>query len=250
MHRFPTWHPTTGCIRPSPTGGCAQCYAFRGAKGKGGTPAFHPKELRTPSAIKTPTTWRVSDHGDLFAPGIKDAQIEQVWDQMTLCDGQGKRPKHVFLVCTRHPVRAYDLLFGQSAQHYGPGDFAPNIWLGTSVTEEADIKLAEFLVSRFSQWHLFLMLSPLISPVPLSRLLDRNAFGARSGFRFVYAAGESGPHPRVCNPKAVDQARLDCEAAGVPFVFGGWGDAPSARQRKAPEGIGQPMPDVFKISWE
>jgi len=119
-----TWNPITGCSIVSP--GCTDCYAMRLAgtrlknhpsrigltkevNGKHvwtGEVRFNEQWLDQPLRWTRPRMIFVCAHGDLFAEGVPDAWIDQVFSIMALC------PQHTFQVLTKRPERMQDYLLG------------------------------------------------------------------------------------------------------------------------------------------
>ncbi|SOC46254.1 protein gp37 [Rhizobium subbaraonis] len=116
-----TWNPITGCSIVSP--GCTNCYAMKLA---GTRLRHHPSRAGLTKDSKAgpvwtgevrfnrewldqPLRWRrprmifVCAHGDLFAEGVPDEWIDQVFVVMALS------PQHTFQVLTKRPerMRAY-----------------------------------------------------------------------------------------------------------------------------------------------
>ncbi|MFV0409838.1 MAG: DUF5131 family protein, partial [Paracoccus sp. (in: a-proteobacteria)] len=123
----------------------------------------------------------------------------------------------------------------------------PNVWLGTSASDQAsaDLRIPKLLdcpaAVRFAS------LEPLLGPVSL---IDRDpirlATGvdarpenrvyvsllrgwglgpyARPGLDWVIVGGESGRNARPMHPDWARSLRDQCVAAGVPFFFKQWGE--------------------------
>lgn len=123
-----TWNPITGCSVVSP--GCTNCYAMKLA---GSRMVHHPSRAGLTRATKAGPVWTgevrfnrewltlplgwkkprrifVCAHGDLFAEGVPDEWIDQVFAVMALS------PHHTFQVLTKRPERAVEYFGG------GPGD--------------------------------------------------------------------------------------------------------------------------------
>lgn len=215
-----TWNIVTGCDIVSP--GCTNCYAMRlaGTRLKGhpsragltrevngkhvwtGEIRFNADWLDQPLRWARPRMIFVAAHGDLFHPGVTDAQLDQIFAVMALC------PQHTFQVLTKRPERARQYLSGISDQpiprlsddiaaHMGSlvgsrgmwadepsTDIAdrlaraldpdnggwplPNVWLGTSVEDQkrADERIPELLATPAAvRW---ISAEPLLGPVDLN----------------------------------------------------------------------------------
>jgi protein gp37 len=93
-------------------------------------------------------------------------------------------------------------------------DVWPNLWLGTSVEDQA---AADARRPRLRKWEpavRFLSCEPLLGPAKLD--LD--------GIHWVIVGGESGPNARPMHPDWARSIRDQCVSAGVPFFFKQWGE--------------------------
>jgi len=149
-----SWNPVTGCSKVSR--GCQFCYAERMAKrlaGRGGYPAenpfavtLHPERLDEPLHWRKPRRVFVCSMGDLFHKDVPSGFITEVFAVMALC------PQHTFQVLTKRPERMAEYLADEDlpdyidtmACNYGAchanldGRWPlPNVWLGTSVEDQA-----------------------------------------------------------------------------------------------------------------
>jgi protein gp37 len=171
-----TWNPITGCSVVSP--GCTNCYAMKLA---GTRLKHHPSRAGLTRDSKAgpvwtgevrfnrewldhPLRWRrprmifVCAHGDLFAEGVPDEWIDQVFAVMALS------PQHTFQVLTKRPerMRTYlrdmgkalesdistfgerwgvpaSIVTGSPCAAGAIEDVAwplPNVWLGVSVEDQ------------------------------------------------------------------------------------------------------------------
>ncbi|ORE90955.1 phage Gp37/Gp68 family protein [Aurantimonas sp. 22II-16-19i] len=266
-----TWNPITGCAVVSP--GCTNCYAMKLA---GTRLQHHPSRagLTRPSKagpvwtgeirfnadwLDQPLRWRrprmifVCAHGDLFAEGVTDAMLDQIFAVMALC------PQHVFQVLTKRPERMRDYL------RIRAGDFMlhwpdaarqagatlldcrsvkelvfplPNVWLGVSVEDKtrADERIPILLDTPAAiRW---------VSAEPLLGILSLNEIKLKSGalidslssrrdgpyvaspstLNWIIVGGESGNGARPMHPDWARSLRDQCAAAGVPFLFKQWGE--------------------------
>lgn len=117
-----TWNIVTGCAVVSP--GCTNCYAMRlaGTRLKHhpsrvgltrdtkagpvwtGEVRFNREWLSQPLRWKKPRMIFVAAHGDLFADGVTDEQLDQIFAVMALS------PQHIFQVLTKRPERMREYL--------------------------------------------------------------------------------------------------------------------------------------------
>lgn len=281
-----TWNPITGCNVVSP--GCTNCYAMKLA---GTRLAHHPSRagltidtkagpvwngklrfnsdwLSQPIFWKRPRRIFVCAHGDLFAEGVEDAWLDQIFGVMA-CS-----PQHIFQVLTKRPERMRDYLTTQMLEHRlaaaqaafplpSPGFWPhlplPNVWLGVSVEDQAraDGRIPALLDTPAAiRW---VSAEPLLGPVDLDcikipgvvspldslrceayadikngrhagqRMYCGMKYGCGRGIDWIVAGGESGNGARPMHPNWARSLRDQCEAANVPFFFKQWGEwAPQA----------------------
>lgn len=97
----------------------------------------------------------------------------------------------------------------------------PNVWLGTSISDQAtaDKAIPNLLRCRDLSPVLFLSIEPLLGPVDLSHLANRAGEGyglADKVIDWVIVGGESGPGARPCRIEWVESIVDQCHNAGVP----------------------------------
>lgn len=154
------------------------------------------------------------------------------WDQVQLTPARNGSPEA--------PV-IWRFLFEMASQVIGHDEFAalvnrtkfgdwawplPNVWLGTSVEDQAtaDARIPELLQVPASVR--FLSCEPLLGPLNLETYLwhrwpeDMD----RGEIDWCIAGGESGPKARPMHPDWARSLRDQCVAAGVPYFFKQWGE--------------------------
>jgi protein gp37 len=189
-----TWNPVTGCAVVSP--GCTNCYAMRLA---GTRMKHHPSRAGLTRDSKAGPVWTgairfnegwldqplrwtaprmifVCAHGDLFAEGVTDDMLDQVFAVMALA------PQHVFQVLTKRPERMREYLRKVQANPLRQTRLAdlavlraqknvsfslplPNVWLGVSVEDQrrADERIPVLLDTPAAvRW---ISAEPLLGPV-------------------------------------------------------------------------------------
>ncbi|WP_371398871.1 phage Gp37/Gp68 family protein [Marinovum algicola] len=292
-----TWNPITGCTLVDD--GCRNCYAAELAatrlkshpsraglarKNAAGVAKFTGEVRLNAQWLTQPLHWRkprmifVCAHGDLFHEGVPDDWIDRVFAVIALC------PQHTFQVLTKRPERAreyFDRLIGnedrcrdviEASRKSGAllGDLPdlrdrlvnlplPNVWLGTSVSDQAsaDARIPELLATPAAVR--FLSAEPLLGPVSLEWLahdgdgvidalrgedwieadgplaevqihgqldicaLRRQVIAKRPTLDWVIVGGESGRNARPMHPDWARSLRDQCQAAGVAFFFKQWG---------------------------
>lgn len=254
-----TWNPITGCSIVD--AGCTNCYAMQLAgtrlkhhpsragltRETGGRPKWTGEVRFNKQWLDQPLRWRrprmifVCAHGDLFHESVPDTWIDQVFAVMALA------PRHTFQVLTKRPDRAAEYLaYSARAATVLPVELLarnsiaaqrdhwplPNVWLGTSASDQAsaDLRIPQLLDCPAAVR--FVSAEPLLGPLILSRLkfsggaeIDalrgRDLETGRLGpaLDLVIAGGESGRGARPMHPDWARSLRDQCVASGVPFFF-------------------------------
>jgi protein gp37 len=162
---------------------------------------------------------------------------------LTLGDVRGRlfglihdTPNLDWLLLTKRPQNIVDMIADSLV---GCGLQWPwkNVWLGTSVEDQATADLRVPQLLRVPAAVRFLSAEPLLGPINL----DANRMGVRPwhdepwlGVDWVIVGGESGPKARPMHPDWARSIRDQCQAAGVPFHFKQWGEhAPWDAERDA-----------------
>jgi protein gp37 len=247
-----TWNPVTGCDRVSV--GCDHCYALTLARrlkamgnpryqndgrsrtsGPGFGVTLHPDKLNEPLRWKRPRTVFVNSMSDLFHPDVPSEFVASVFAVMEAAHW------HQFQVLTKRPRRMAHLLndsswrelvnegADRSLRH--PREWPlPNVWLGTSIENQAWADQRVPLLLRAPAMVRFLSCEPLLGPIdlrahlPLSLLGDhRHTDADGSLLHWVIVGGESGPGARQMELEWAIEIRDVCLQAGVPFFFKQWG---------------------------
>ena len=202
-----TWNPVTGCTKISY--GCKHCYAERMSKRlqamgmekyrRGFEVVVHDSVLQEPLKWKNPTLVFVNSMSDLFHKAVPTEFVQSVFGVMN------QASQHTFQVLTKRP--------GRVKQIDARLDWAPNIWLGTSVESERWLDRLDRLKATGASTK-FLSLEPLLRPLPDLDL---------SGIDWVIVGGESGPGARPMDAEWVREIRDNCVDSNVPFFFKQWG---------------------------
>jgi len=253
-----TWNPVTGCTKVS--AGCKHCYAERITERWGRDFAkieLHESRLRQPLTWKKPRMVFVNSMSDQFHESVPFEFIDKCFAAMA-CSR-----RHRYQILTKRPARMAEYLCRKGVaeniawttnfvikqeSHYGesvPWPL-PNVWLGTSVENQAaaDERIPHLL--RCPAAVRFLSVEPLLGPVNLGdceawHTEDTGALPPGSDPRldidWVIIGGESGPGHR---PMQIDWLRSivdQCKAAGVPvFVKQDSGPRPG-QQGRIPDDI-------------
>lgn len=284
-----TWNPTTGCNKLSAGCKHCYAEVMHKrlqAMGMGkyeqdfsAGVVTHADTLTIPLKWKKPRTVFVNSMSDLFHADVPFDFIDQVFAVMALT------PQHTYQILTKRPERMAEYLAGlqRAADDHAPltqsGQFSPanvinlrnlvlvsrgsgvggrgfkanwplpNVWLGTSVENQAaaDERIPHLL--RCPAAVRFLSCEPLLGAVDLRHIrIDGpepdltyyidclNGYhqgglqwGDREGSAFVkidwvIGGGESGHTPRPMLPEWPRGLRDQCKAAKVPFFFKQWGE--------------------------
>ena len=229
-------------------------------------------ELTKPLRWKKPRMVFVNSMSDLFHKDVPFEFIDKVFCVMnatafTLPISQRSRRWHTYQALTKRPDRMAEYIQSRQPQNFGMGEHPifkvrgevmrghgselmnaaaclswppPNIWLGTSVEDQAaaDERIPHLL--RCPAAVRFLSCEPLLGPVDLhlsaTGVQHIDDFGApnRDGYvwldqvNWVIVGGESGPGARPCNVTWVRSIVDQCAAANVPCFVKQLGARPRA----------------------
>ncbi|HEB02792.1 MAG TPA: DUF5131 family protein [Nitrospirae bacterium] len=184
-----TWNPMTGCWGP---GGskekpkrCIYCYARQVAETrtkafpKGFEPVFHDKRLDLPGKVKDPQVVFVGSMTDMMGEWWHDNEIEAVID---VCDAS---PHHTFLWLSKNPGR------------YASFIWPKNCWLGTTVTDQEDVRARIPALLRTPDVKRFLSIEPMLGPVNLVKGYDED-------YCYCSTCGQHGIHDTTHNIECVE----------------------------------------------
>jgi protein gp37 len=172
-----------------------------------------------------PRLWFVSDMGDSVSKDISFEYLDvEVIDVVRTPKGR----RHIWLWLTKQPKR-----LAEFAAHVGEGQWPPNLWVGTSITERRYVDRIDYLRSVGDQTTTrFLSVEPQHTHISLA--------GKLAGIGWVIQGGESGPLkqnslslaqfservPRPFDLAWARQLRDECASAKVPFFLKQLGSAP------------------------
>lgn len=252
-----TINPVVGCSHCSP--GCDHCYAERFAARM----AKHPKTAKKYSGVvdekgkwtgvidfdvsclvklpRKPKRIFVGSMCDLFHDSVMDNHLEQIMGHLGLTRDNAH---HTFMLLTKRPERMRDFF-----TRWEPYRKVTNVWLGVTVCNqaEADEKIPVLLQTPAAVR--FVSVEPCLGPVDLGHLswtdiigstAEKNALTGKTWIQgncgessqtlqgnrldWVICGGETGPGARPMHPDWVRSLRDQCQSAGVPFFFKGWGE--------------------------
>lgn len=235
-----TFNPWIGCTKVSPA--CDHCYAEDWAKRFKG-PVWGKERRRTSAANwRQPLKWNREApafraiHGRapmVFCASLADVfdnQVPEEWrrDLWELIDAT---PDLTWLLLTKRPQNIRKMLPEINNTLLCGRPYLPNVWLGTTVENqaEADRRIPHLLSVPAAKR--FLSCEPLLGPVDLTAIprLQAEGFmrpldGRFNRIDWIIAGGESGRAARPSHPDWFRGLRDQCAGAGVPFLFKQWGE--------------------------
>lgn len=209
------------------------------------SPVLIDKELGAPLDLRKPSRIGVQFMGDLFYEFVADSDCDAIFEVMRRCQ------RHTFLVLTKRIDLAAIYLQGLYKR---PGkDFRrwvlPNVWPGVTIENQARANERIPILLQIPAEKRFVSIEPMLGPVDLYPYFPhfdscpeeredpehgcegcdgsgRGDCQARltSGLSWVILGGETGTGARPMHLDWVRSVRDQCQAAGVPFFFKGWGD--------------------------
>jgi protein gp37 len=215
-----TWNPIAGCTMVSP--GCTNCYAMRMAarlqaigleryqgttRHSGSRHVWSGKIVLDRKALQIPLSWKrprhifVNSMSDLFHEAVPETFIREVWTAMETAH------QHTYQILTKRPDRMLEVLRKAEFRKL------PNVWLGTSVENEAAASRIEVL-RRVPAVIRFVSFEPLIGSVGKPSM---------KGIHWAIVGGESGPNARPIDTQWVDDILQICQRQDVAFFFKQWG---------------------------
>ncbi|MDE1149694.1 MAG: phage Gp37/Gp68 family protein [Azospirillaceae bacterium] len=270
-----TFNPWWGCVKLSPA--CDNCYAEAWDKRTGGDHwgphaeyrLFGDKHWNEPlrwnkAALAAGERHRVfsASMADIFDNRAPEAERYRLWELIRAT------PALDWLLLTKRPQNIAQMLPANWGEGY------PNVWLGTTVENEAEAaRRIDHLLKVPAALH-FLSCEPLLGFVNLETL-PRTVAGIpgvmnvltgtwrrSSSFLtppsshrvvglpeidWVICGGESGPGARPMDPDWARSLRAQCQRAGVPFLFKQWGDWHADALRFTEVGTGACPPANMRV---
>ena len=227
-----SFNPWIGCTKVSP--GCDNCYAEKLATARLGV-AWGPHAERRRTADSTwrqPLAWNrkaqaagkrarvfCASLADVFDNQVPDAWREDLFHLIA-------RTEHLdWLLLTKRPQNIARMLPRVPGDHWAAwGAGWPNVWLGTTVENQAEAeRRIPHLLSVPARVR-FLSCEPMLDRVHIREhwLVRHHDNSAR--IDWIIAGGESGPGARLPAQDWLRALRDQCAAAGVPFFFKQWGE--------------------------
>lgn len=242
-----TFNPWIGCAKVS--AGCTNCYAETLMDTRYGRVEWgvNGTRVRTSEANwRKPLAWNraaeaAGRRDRVFCSSLADVfedRPELVAWRRDLLMLIHNTPHLDWLLLTKRPENVLGIVvLAWFAEH-------PNVWIGTSVEDQAaaDERIPHLL--RIPAAVRFLSMEPLLGPVDLRKirvsghlrdgLADTKYARSFNGedyvtntmrrIDWVIVGGESGPKARPMHRDWVRSIRDQCVTAGVPFLFKQWGE--------------------------
>jgi protein gp37 len=256
-----TFNPWRGCTKVSE--GCQHCYAeTMSGRNPGTLGVWGPKGTRVVAAEnywRQPAKWNAEAkaagerrrvfcasladvfEGEESMPGASVDAVEEA--RARLWEVIEATPWLDWLLLTKRPRNVVHFT------PYTPGAWPYNVWIGTSVENQAaaDERVPHLL--QVPARVRFLSCEPLLGPVDLGKWItpggepldwvpdgdappgDYNPVLQQwetrpndGGLHWVIVGGESGGHARPMHPQWARSLQQQCRDAGVPFLFKQWGE--------------------------
>ena len=217
-----TFNPWIGCAKVSAA--CDHCYAEHMMDTRLGRVRWGHGEPRTRTTAdywRQPVRWNArcgaaGTRERVFCASLADVFDSEVVDSWRddLFELIAATPHLDWLLLTKRPVVARRYLRRCARSRKG---LPRNIWLGTSVEDQAAAKARVPILLDTPAPVRFLSCEPLLG------VIDLRAAGAL-GVDWVIAGGESGPRARPTHPAWFRSLRDQCVAAGIAFHFKQHGD--------------------------
>jgi protein gp37 len=186
----------------------------------------------------------------------EEVPIDWLADLLTLIDSTGELD---WLLLTKRPGAWEDAMTtildtwvprcgdrcADIADEWRRGQAPPNVWIGTTVEDQAraDERISDLL--EIPATVRFLSCEPLLGPVDLSAFmgktgsLDDRVAIYNFGIDWVICGGESGPGARPMHPDWARSLRDQCARVEVPFFFKQWGEWCSDGRRVGKKAAGR-----------
>ena len=211
-HTFNGW---IGCTKVSP--GCRNCYACTMMDTRYGRVQWGPCGTRQRTSVqywRQPLRWNAEAKEAGVRHRVFSASLADVFEKRDelihwrneLHDLIRRTPFLDWLLLTKRPEVAAD--------YYRWHDMPDNVWLGTSVENQATAGARIRILTNIPARVRFLSIEPLLEEIPNIDL---------TGISWVIVGGESGPKCRPMMAEWVRSLRDQCQAAATPFFFKQWG---------------------------
>lgn len=227
-----TFNPWWGCVKVSD--GCTNCYAMDQAKRFGhdiwGPASTTARRTFGGKHWSEPVRWNNVAAAEGRRHRVFCASMADVFEDHPMLESEREKlwsliddtPWLNWQILTKRPENISRMLPWRSPR--------PNLWLGTSVENQAVAEARIEALFSAPAYIRFLSCEPLLGPVNLSpfiyaRLVDvdsgesRLCSVTRGRLSWVIVGGESGPKHRPMNLDWARSLRDQCAEAGIPMFF-------------------------------
>jgi protein gp37 len=223
-----TWNPWWGCDPIAEE--CDKCYAAifagrglhavhagvaKGGKWTGLITRSGPKVWHQPFLWRKPMLIFTCSMSDFWHERVP---LEWLDEALTVIEAT---PHITYLILSKRPGNAARKLAALGRQ------WPANGWAGATIGHPKSLPLLRPLL-RIPAEKRFLSIEPLLAPLPINL----------TGIDWVLVGGESGQHPRPCDPDWVRALRDQSVGSGIPFFMKQWGDwanNPTPREQELDE---------------
>ena len=145
-------------------------------------PTIYPHRLDEPLSAKKPSRIYLGSMGDIFDPAFPDDFRDRIFATVATT------PQHTYLLLTKQPEEMRRYMVERQSHHTTPppwprhGDETahrlPNLWLGVTVTNQADADERIPLLLDTPAAHRWVSVEPMLGPVDLSRWINPTGLSA------------------------------------------------------------------------
>lgn len=239
-----TFNPWRGCTKVST--GCKNCYAERlsvrnpavlGVWGDDGVRSMASEDYWHQPVAWNSAARKADERRRVFCASLADV----FEDRPELVEPRARLSRLInatrnldWLLLTKRPENVNRLMPSRVWW-----DGAANVWLGTSIENQAAVEQRIPLLLRTPAAVKFLSVEPLLAPIDLNPHLWPQCMGPREvhelahdgglycderSIDWVICGGESGPGARPLHPDWVRDIRDQCQRASVAFLWKQWGE--------------------------
>lgn len=244
-----TFNPWIGCQKVSD--GCKNCYAEQLMDKRYGKVKWGPGGTRQRTSDgnwRKPLQWNRQAQKDGIRRKVFCASLADIFeDRPELIPWRNdlfalieQTPNLDWLLLTKRPENIMGMLpdpwlYRCSSTEERVNRIPPNVWLGTSVEDQANAdKRIEHLVNVPARIR-FLSCEPLLGPLDLTSIgcfaFNGSVLKLPTLIHWIIVGGESGKRARPMHPDWARAIRDQCVSASVPFFYKQWGEwAPGSHE--------------------
>ncbi|TXH05528.1 MAG: DUF5131 family protein [Nevskiaceae bacterium] len=250
------WHPVIGC-RMNVGAVCANCRARKESweefqKSTAGywvakptEVTFHDSQLMEPIRYRKPMDIEVAPLSDLFQPDVSDDMRHKILSVMK------NAPQHRFFIQTKNPAFMKHYFKTRTKLEWP----LPNVWVGTSVEDQASYNARVPHLLGVPAQHYFLVFEPLLGPIapemiqldtfdrlwPFRQFVQAYEYMDEQGQRhwssldaeplmrtprieWILIGGNRGENARPPHPSWVRKILRQATDEGIPVWYSGFGE--------------------------